>query len=123
MSLFHKFLKTSDKVKNDSPWTDIVDEKTLQDAIKISYEKKAVIFKHSTRCGVSRMVLRKFENEMGLVKDKAVFYFLDLLAHRNLSDKISRDFGIVHQSPQMIVLENGKAVANASHENISVTLI
>jgi len=48
---------------------------------------------------------------------------LDLLAHRELSNKMAEVFGVEHQSPQLIVVENGKAVSNASHEAISIEII
>lgn len=51
------------------------------------------------------------------------YYFLDLLAHRNLSNDIETRFDIVHQSPQLIVLDSGKAIYNASHQNIDLDKI
>ncbi|WP_294234557.1 monothiol bacilliredoxin BrxC family protein, partial [uncultured Chryseobacterium sp.] len=51
---------------------------------------------------------------------KTDLYYLDLLAYRPLSNRIADDLGVTHQSPQLIVIENGKAVNNASHQNISV---
>lgn len=53
----------------------------------------------------------------------AEFYFLDLLAHRDISNKIASDFEVTHQSPQMIVLKDGKAIKNASHQAISLNLV
>jgi bacillithiol system protein YtxJ len=88
------------------------------DAIeKESFEKPVFIFKHSTRCGISRMVLKQFEREFGLGETIAP-YFLDLLEHRNISNEIASRFGVVHQSPQVIVIKEGKAVYNTSHEKI-----
>ena len=55
------------------------------------------------------MVLKSFENEVANSDKEVFYYFLDLIAHRPISNKIAEDFGITHQSPQMIVLENGKA--------------
>ena len=65
------------------------------------------------------IVLHKnFEREINS-DQKAELYFLDLLAHRPISNKIADDLGVTHQSPQLIVIENGKAINNASHQNIS----
>lgn len=69
------------------------------------------------------MVLKNFENEVANSDKDVVYYFLDLIAHRPISNKIAEDFGVTHQSPQLIVLENGKAVKDASHQSISVNLI
>ena len=69
------------------------------------------------------MVLKSFENEVAHSDKDVAYYFLDLISHRPISNKIADDFGVTHQSPQMIVLENGKAVKDASHQSISVNQI
>ncbi len=45
-----------------------------------------------------------------------VFY---LLNHRDVSNAIVERFHVVHQSPQLIIIKDGKAVADASHEGIN----
>ena len=91
----------------------------LDKIVAISNEKPAVIFKHSTRCSVSRMALKKFESEYDL-EDKVDVYFLDLLEHRDISNAIATRFGVFHQSPQLLLIKEGKSVYNVSHSNIDV---
>ena len=45
-------------------------------------------------------------------------FYLDLIAHRDVSNAIAADSGIEHQSPQLIVLKNGKPVYDGSHNMI-----
>lgn len=124
MSFLDKIFGGSDAEKDSVKfWNSIESESDLEEAVKKSFEKKVAIFKHSTRCHISKTVLRNFEKEVQNSAQDAEFYFLDLLAHRNLSNKIADDFGVQHQSPQLIVLENGKAVKNASHHSISLDLV
>ena len=85
----------------------------------ISQTKPVVIFKHSTRCSISRMALKQFETEFNFPKEKIDWYLLDLLNHRDLSNEIASRYHVVHQSPQIVVIRNGKAVFNESHENIT----
>ncbi len=98
-------------------WTRLEEISQLDIIAKDSFENPIVIFKHSTRCFISKSALRRFEheynsdNEMGL-------YFLDLLEYRVISNEIAQRFGVVHQSPQIIIVRNGKAIYNASHESI-----
>lgn len=122
MSFFNKIFG-SDEPQNSSFWKMIESEEDLQNAVAQSFENKVVIFKHSTRCYISKMVLRNFEKQVNNSDKNVGYYFLNLIAHRPISNKIAEDFGVTHQSPQMIVLENGKAVKNASHQSISVNLI
>lgn len=104
-------------------WKTIKSEEDLEKAIKQSYENRVAVFKHSTSCFISKTVLKNFEKEVGNSDKEVSYYFLDLIAYRPISNKIAEDFGITHQSPQLIVLENGKAVKDASHQSISVNLI
>lgn len=105
-------------------WKTIKSEEDLEKAIKQSYENRVAVFKHSTSCFISKTVLKNFEKEIENSDEQNVsFYFLDLLAFRPISNKIAEDFGIRHESPQLIVIENGKAINNASHQDISLSQI
>ena len=86
---------------------------------EISATKPVVIFKHSTRCSISRMALKQFETEFQFPEEKINWYLLDLLNHRDLSNEIASRYNVVHQSPQIVVIRNGKAVFNESHDSIS----
>ena len=79
-----------------------------------------LIFKHSTRCSISRFALKLFENEFDL-QDKIAPYFLDLLNHRDISNEIALHFKVQHQSPQILLLKNRAVVYDTSHENIDAT--
>jgi bacillithiol system protein YtxJ len=124
MSFFNKIFG-SDEPQNSSSsfWKIIESDEDLKNAVAKSFEKKIVVFKHSTRCHISKMVLKNFESEVNNTDKNVDYYFLDLIAHRPISNKIAEEFGITHQSPQLIVVENGKAVKDASHQSISVNLI
>ena len=98
-------------------WRLLTDVEQLNEIIAASVEKPVVIFKHSTRCHISKTALRKFENDFDL-EEKIIPYFLDLIAYRTVSNEIAVRFGVAHQSPQLIVIKDGVAVYNASHEGI-----
>ena len=98
-------------------WRQLIHLDQLNELVGESKNKPILIFKHSTRCGVSRMVLKQFESEYDL-DDAAIPYFLDLLTHRGLSDAVAVRFGVRHQSPQLIVVKDGKAVFHDSHGSI-----
>jgi len=84
-----------------------------------SKQKRILIFKHSTRCNISRAALDRLERswkseEMDNVKP----YYLDLISHRDISNQVASQFGVEHESPQVLIIENGKAVYDSSHFNI-----
>lgn len=124
MSFFNKIFGGNEEEKSsDTFWHSLTSMEDLEVAIAKSNENKVAIFKHSTRCFISKTVLKVFEKEVSASDKKVDYYFLDLIEYRSISNKIADDFDITHQSPQLIVLENGKAIKDASHQSISVSLI
>lgn len=120
MSFFKNMFNSSeekDSNENKINWNELTDLGQLNEIIAISNEKPVAIFKHSTRCSVSRMALKQFENEFNS-SDKVTPYFLDLIAHRDISNEIANRFGVTHQSPQLILIKGGKAIFNVSHSDI-----
>lgn len=79
------------------------------------------IFKHSTRCSISSMAWNRVQREWKFDVSKVKLYYLDLLRHRDVSNKIAELTGIEHQSPQLIGIKNGKVIYDASHNMIRVT--
>ena len=119
MGLFDLFGESETSSVSKVNWLPLETMQHLEEKIKQSFEKPVLLFKHSTRCHISRMVLREFENDFPH-EEIITPYFLDLLEYRNLSNEIASRFGVQHQSPQVIVIKSGFAVYNASHENIDV---
>ncbi|MFA9191181.1 bacillithiol system redox-active protein YtxJ [Flavobacterium sp. FZUC8N2.13] len=98
-------------------WVLLTDIDQLGEIIFNSNEKPAVIFKHSTRCSVSRMALKQFENDFDL-QEEVTPYFLDLIAYREVSNEIANRFNVYHESPQILLIKDGKSVYDASHSDI-----
>ena len=121
MSFFDKVFGKSETTSNVSKlsWLSLESMEQLEEMFNHSFENPVLVFKHSTRCNISRMVLRQFENAF-VLEESVAPYFLDLLEHRNLSNEIASRLGVQHQSPQLIVIKDGIAVYNASHESITV---
>ncbi|MFV8372338.1 bacillithiol system redox-active protein YtxJ [Flavobacterium sp. LB2P74] len=120
MSFFKNMFNSSDDKdlnENKINWNELTDLGQLNEIISISNEKPVAIFKHSTRCSVSRMALKQFENEFNS-SDKVTPYFLDLIAYRDISNAIADQFCVTHQSPQLILIKDGKAIYNVSHSDI-----
>ena len=99
-------------------WIDINDQTSLDNLVNTSFENKILLFKHSTRCSISSLAKNRIENagDNRFIKN---CYLLDLLIYRDLSNKVSTDFNITHESPQVLIIEKGKCISNFSHSNIS----
>ena len=119
MNLFKSLFGGEEETKNSSnvAWKPLTEPHQLNAIIEESSVKPVLIFKHSTRCGISRMSLKQFESEYDF-HDKIAPYFLDLLEHRQLSDAISLRFEVGHEAPQLLLIRNGQPVYTASHGDI-----
>lgn len=95
----------------------------LKDVATIDNIKKAdgynLIFKHSTRCSISSMAKRNFELGWDVIPVATKLYFLDLIAHRDLSSYIAETFQVHHESPQILLIKDGECILDASHSDIS----
>ncbi|MBS1626299.1 MAG: bacillithiol system redox-active protein YtxJ [Bacteroidetes bacterium] len=99
-------------------WIPLTTIEQLQCIKELSFSKPQIIFKHSTRCSISKMALNrleKFETPAG-----ADFYYLDLITYRNISNAVAEIFDVYHESPQAIIIKNGTCVYNESHSGINM---
>lgn len=103
-------------------WIALTDIDQLNLIIEESNSKPVVIFKHSTRCIISKMALRGFESDYNF-GDDFLCYYLDLIVNRDISNEIANRFGIEHQSPQILIIKNGVVVYNESHEGIDANVL
>ena len=100
-------------------WTPLISLEEINTMKEISKNQSILIFKHSTRCGISRMVIKQFESLFNEENKQLKVYYLDLLNFREVSSKLSEVFQVIHQSPQLLVIKNGISVYNESHYEIT----
>lgn len=101
-------------------WHLLSAEDTIQEILSKSSQTDhdaVLIYKHSTRCSVSLMAKRMLESNWDL--DNVPAYYLDILQNRAISGKVSELFGIRHESPQVLLIKNGKCVYHDSHMGVS----
>lgn len=100
-------------------WNRLERPEQLKEIITESADNNILIFKHSTRCNISRSTLDRLERNW---KDAEVPnvkpYFLDLLSYREISNTIAEQFQVEHQSPQVLIIRHGKAIYDNSHYGI-----
>jgi bacillithiol system protein YtxJ len=89
--------------------------------VEQSHTSEVVLFKHSTSCVISASVKKRLEAQWEKQLGDRPIYYLDLLAYRPISNEVARRFEVTHQSPQVLVISNGKSVYHASHIAISAS--
>lgn len=120
MSTFGKWFGRSEKTsQNDTvSWLELTNVSQLDGIVAQSGQKPQLIFKHSTRCGISRMVKNQFEKDYPLSSLEVDLYYLDLLNYREISNAIASRFKVYHESPQLLVIKDGNVLKHASHGSI-----
>lgn len=101
------------------PWKQLTSIEQLKEIMAKSIDQPVLLFKHSTRCSISIMALSRFQKEWNQENKSIDLYYLDLLNHRDVSSKIAEITGVVHQSPQAILISNNEVKYTATHSSIS----
>ncbi len=103
-------------------YTNIESQADLDALIERSAEGPVFLFKHSTTCPISGSAESEYA-AFAAGGPNAVCGFLDLRAHRDISDAIEESLGIRHESPQAILVVNGSVVWDASHHGITAAAL
>lgn len=112
-----------DDNKGTFPWNRLTELSQLEAIHMESFQRVVLLYKHSTRCAISSVVLHRMERNEALGEADVSFYFLDLIRYRSLSNKIASDYSIRHESPQVLLLSKGKVLWVGSHGAITATNI
>ncbi|MEJ8758487.1 bacillithiol system redox-active protein YtxJ [Pontibacter sp. H259] len=102
-------------------WHPLHTTEQLEKILEESKHTPVVIFKHSTSCSISSTAKSRLERQwhgQGLEKVKP--YYLDLLAYRPVSNEIADVLDVRHESPQLLLVQDGMCTYNASHLSINV---
>jgi len=100
-------------------WIELTNVAQLDSIKEESTAEAVAIFKHSTRCSISAMAKSRLERSYD-ASNTLKFYYLDLIRHRDISNKIADDFHVVHESPQVLLIKNGECVYEESHNGIDM---
>lgn len=99
-------------------WNHLTELSQLDQLAEESNSNPILIFKHSRSCSISGTTLNRLERNWTLDSNAKV-YFLDLLTFRDISNAVAEKFGVQHESPQVLIIENGKSVYDRSHFDIN----
>ena len=101
-------------------WIALTDINQLQTIKEESFDHPILILKHSTTCSISGTALNRLERNWNQEKVGDLKpYYLDLLRFRPISTEIGSTFNVEHQSPQVLIIQNGECIYHASHFDIS----
>lgn len=118
MSLLDRYRQSEEVIPQ---WQVLETMEQFDAAMALSHQKPVVFFKHSTRCGISAHAKYRLEQDWSFASDELELFYLDLISFRPISNHLAQVLHVVHQSPQVIMVRNGKAVFDTSHHSISIS--
>lgn len=98
-------------------WKELTTVGQFDQILKDSFTHPVAVFKHSIRCGTSSVAMHRIERNW---RFETPAYLVDVIHNRQVSDYVAEKLGITHESPQFILLKDGKSVYDASHLFISL---
>lgn len=104
-------------------WQHIQSELFLNQIIfEESKNNPVLLFKHSNRCSVSFFAKKMFEQNWNS-EIPVKLYLIDVVVERPISNKIEELLKVVHESPQVLLLKDGKCIYHSSHNSIDAKTI
>ncbi len=101
-------------------WHPLTTSDQLNSIDQASQQQLQLILKHSTRCSISSAALSRIERNWQDEDSKKINpNYLDLIQYRDVSNFIASHYGIEHQSPQILIIKNGKCIYSATHFDIN----
>jgi bacillithiol system protein YtxJ len=109
--------------KMNKIWSNLTEEKQIAEIMDLSSSIPVYIFKHSTTCGISAQAKQNVELSFRNTDKSFLFYYLDLLKFRTVSNEVASTLNVHHQSPQLILIHDGQVIFTTSHHKIKATII
>ncbi len=97
---------------------DLRQDHDLEQLLDRSRTDPVLIFKHSTQCPISTQAYEEFTDFAEGVPHLICGAVL-VIENRKLSNKIAERFGVRHESPQALLIKDGRVLWHASHWSIS----
>lgn len=109
--------------KMNKEWTILTEENQIAEIIALSNSIPVYIFKHSTTCGISAQAKENVEISFKNTDKPFLFYYLDLLKYRSVSNEVASKLNVHHQSPQLILVHDGQVAFTTSHHKIKANIL
>lgn len=100
-------------------WQSINETADLQHILEASAEKPQLLYKHSPQCSISFLAKEELEQLDEHVRKAIDIYLIDVISQRDISNAIVDELEIRHESPQVLIVQNGEVRWHASHWGIN----
>ncbi|MCA1585956.1 MAG: bacillithiol system redox-active protein YtxJ [Acidobacteria bacterium] len=95
----------------------------LEAALQESFTRPVLILKHSRACGLSAQAFEEVKSWLGLAGSDRPSYLITVQTGRAIAREVTERFGIRHESPQALVVREGRVTWHASHFRVTASAI
>ena len=99
-------------------WILLEQSAQLDDIVKHSYSTPCLIFKHSSKCFISSVALKRLEQNWTIQNDEVLPFFLDVIKDRNLAKQVADTFMENHETPRILLIKKGECILEATDMDI-----
>ena len=98
---------------------EITSPQQLRQIMDESEQRQVILFKHSTTCPTSRRAWGEVQNFIKESSDEVLVGMIKVLESRRISNQVTEELGIKHQSPQVLLMSKRKVLWHASHNEVT----
>jgi bacillithiol system protein YtxJ len=105
---------------------DIVRPQRIEDLDRLlaqTSERPLLLFKHSVTCGTSAEALDELIDHLNEDKLDARYAIVTVQSHRELSNAVSARLGVRHETPQALLIRDGRVIWSASHFRVTAAAV
>src|ERR687897_2864165 len=88
-----------------------------------SQHRPLLLFKHSYSCGVSAEALDELLAHLAVKRGDARYAMVTVQTHREVSNAIAARLGVRHETPQALLVRDGRVIWSASHFRVTATAV
>ena len=93
----------------------------LKEALQESFEHPVLLFKHSLTCPISSRAFHELQTYLDNADPNTRYRLIKIQNAYGVSKEVASKLGVEHESPQAILVRNGREVWNASHSSITAS--
>jgi bacillithiol system protein YtxJ len=93
----------------------------LNDALRESNERPILLFKHSLTCPISSRAFNELQSYLNSADAGLSYKLIIVQTARSVSNEIASRLRLQHETPQAILVRNGREVWNASHDDVTAS--
>ena len=95
----------------------------LDAALRESFSRPVLILKHSRACGTSHQAFDEVRDWLDRAAVHGPSYVVTVQSDRHVAHAITERLGVRHESPQALIVRDGRAAWHASHFRVTPSAI